>query len=509
MATSITHKNTGVKNKEVRPDQLAFGEFAINWHESGPFVQVKDADGDIIRVGGVIIQDEQPALGQKGAFWLSLAKDTLFIYTGDNWHPIGGGGDGGGEAPLPPVVNNGKLTIQLEDGTVLGTFTANQAGDGTVTIPASPDPAPPTWEGIEGKPDCFEPCEHEHPATPWPDIPEKPDCFEPCEHTHPPTAWPDIPDKPDCFDPCPHRHDASEIDNLPEPPEPIQPNDGKLTIKDEDDNVLGEFTANQGGDTEVVVPAGGGGGLDCAGVVDCFNNAPIDPARVSIAVNVLKDFFEDPADEPDHWPEGQDHSVYMYADICDPVSHEIIPFVPREEHGHAALSGSILRLPHAYYRPTYCVITPSPPITRLEDAKEIYGEHPDILAIPDLKLFRGKYIKGVTTTDDLWNTGDAVEDPLTDSQTIKLDLPKCDSWTVEETKSGGEWHGCNNWDDLANDGMYFYRFEFAWKRIGTFNLVLLMNHDRKSITIQGDTGGPTYFVNEDLPNIQIKPMEDN
>lgn len=36
------------------------------------------------------------------------------------------------------------------------------------------------------------------------------------------------------------------------------PNDGKLTIKDEDDNVLGEFTANQEGDTEVIIPAGGG-----------------------------------------------------------------------------------------------------------------------------------------------------------------------------------------------------------------------------------------------------------
>jgi hypothetical protein len=44
--------------------------------------------------------------------------------------------------------------------------------------------------------------------------------------------------------------DGSQLTNLP---------DGKLTVKDSDDNVLGEFTANQTGDTEVVIPSGGGG----------------------------------------------------------------------------------------------------------------------------------------------------------------------------------------------------------------------------------------------------------
>ena len=102
---------------------------------------------------------------------------------------------------------------------------------------------------------------------------------------------------------------------------------------------------NRGGvDYRAKVSDLGGGGLDCDGLVDCFNAAPVDPARLSIAVNVLKDFFEDPADKPDHWPERQNHSVYMYADICDPVSHEIIPFVPREEHGHAAVSLSLIHI---------------------------------------------------------------------------------------------------------------------------------------------------------------------
>ena len=232
MATRITQKNTGVKNKPVRKDQIGYGEFAVNWHESGPFVQVKDRDNNIIRVGGVIIQDEQPGLAQKGAFWLSLRKDCLFIYTGDYWHPICGGSDGDDSpAPAPPVVNDGLLTIQTSDGTVLGRFTANQAGDTVVTLPDPPQPVPPEWGEITNKPDCFPPCDHDHDF--------------------------------------------------------LEPNDGKLTIKDEDGDVLGEFTANQEGDTEVVIPAASTAGPPAWGEItdkpDCFepcdHTHPTEPVK--------------------------------------------------------------------------------------------------------------------------------------------------------------------------------------------------------------------------------------
>lgn len=41
---------------------------------------------------------------------------------------------------------------------------------------------------------------------------------------------------------------------------PLSAKDGKLTIKNEDGDIIGEFTANQAGDTEIVIAAGGGGG---------------------------------------------------------------------------------------------------------------------------------------------------------------------------------------------------------------------------------------------------------
>ena len=147
MATRLTNKNTGIKNKPIRPDQLGLGEIAINNHESGAFLQVKNNLGEIIRVGGVIIQDEQPGLAQKGAFWLSLSKDTLFVFTGTHWHPLAGAGEEGPAAPpefVPP--GNGTLSIVGPDGATVGTFTANQAVNTTINLP------PPKWAEIQDLP---------------------------------------------------------------------------------------------------------------------------------------------------------------------------------------------------------------------------------------------------------------------------------------------------------------------------------------------------------------------
>ena len=218
MAVKLIHKNSGVKNKPASPSQLDYGEIAINWHESGPFLQVKDSQNEIIRVGGVIIQDNQPVLAQKGAFWVS--GNELYLYNGTAWILIAGGGGGsdftactnGGleydgaqdcwkidEAWLlqwandnrPDMVEPGDGTLTLKDsnGDTLGVFTANQTGDTEIIIPAGP------------------------------------------------TDWNDIINKPDI-------------------------GDGPLTIKDANGTTLGTFTANQQGSTEINLPAGFSGDYD-------------------------------------------------------------------------------------------------------------------------------------------------------------------------------------------------------------------------------------------------------
>ena len=81
-----------------------------------------------------------------------------------------------------PDVNDGKLTISDADGNVLGEFTANQAGDTPIQLPA----------GFSGDYD-------------------------------------DLTNKPDI-------------------------GDGKITIVDADGDPVGEFTVNQAGNTEIILP---------------------------------------------------------------------------------------------------------------------------------------------------------------------------------------------------------------------------------------------------------------
>ena len=50
--------------------------------------------------------------------------------------------------------------------------------------------------------------------------------------------------------------DYADLTNKPVIPDPVVPGDGKLTIMDEEANVLGEFTANQNSGSVVVIPSG-------------------------------------------------------------------------------------------------------------------------------------------------------------------------------------------------------------------------------------------------------------
>ena len=96
----------------------------------------------------------------------------------------------------PPAPGDGKLTISNADGSEAGVFTANQAGDVTVTLPA----------GFSGD-------------------------------------YNDLENKPE----------------IPEVPEIPEPGDGKLTINNADGSEAGTFTANQSGDVTITLPAGASG----------------------------------------------------------------------------------------------------------------------------------------------------------------------------------------------------------------------------------------------------------
>ena len=130
MAVKILHKRSAVQFKNATGAQVELGELAINYHESGPRLQVKNTAGEIVQVGGVYFNaagGDAPGDPLEGALW--VRGDSLFIFDGTTWIEIAGGGGGGG----------GTITVIGGDGieaTTIGT---------TVTVTADLD----TSRGLE------------------------------------------------------------------------------------------------------------------------------------------------------------------------------------------------------------------------------------------------------------------------------------------------------------------------------------------------------------------------
>ena len=81
MAVKILHKRSAVEFKNATGAQLEFGELALNYNESGPYLQCKDTAGEIINLGGVYLTDataDAPGDPLPGRLW--LRGDVLYIW---------------------------------------------------------------------------------------------------------------------------------------------------------------------------------------------------------------------------------------------------------------------------------------------------------------------------------------------------------------------------------------------------------------------------------------------
>lgn len=85
MAVRHTLKNSNVQFRNATANQLGFGELALNYHESGPYLQCKDADGNIVQLGGTYVSATAPLNPIKGKQWLNSSNDRLYIYSGSAW----------------------------------------------------------------------------------------------------------------------------------------------------------------------------------------------------------------------------------------------------------------------------------------------------------------------------------------------------------------------------------------------------------------------------------------
>ena len=112
MAVQIILKNSSAEDKRPTPAQLANGEIALNYNAAGAFLTCEDTDGNIQQVGGVKISEVAPDSPVKQTLWFQPSSLTLFIYDGDSFLPIAGGGDGGGGTPgggITTIIGNNGI----------------------------------------------------------------------------------------------------------------------------------------------------------------------------------------------------------------------------------------------------------------------------------------------------------------------------------------------------------------------------------------------------------------
>ena len=127
MAVKILHKHSNVEFKSATGAQLEYGELAVNYHESGPYLQCKDAAGEVVQLGGVFFGEDADPPGEPlpGKWWLNSAG-KLYLFNGASWVEITGTSSGGGGG-------GSSITVLGGDG-----INANTIGS-TVTLTADLD----------------------------------------------------------------------------------------------------------------------------------------------------------------------------------------------------------------------------------------------------------------------------------------------------------------------------------------------------------------------------------
>ena len=129
MAVQIIHKNSAVKDKSVTAAQISYGELAINYDSTGPYLQAKADDNTIWRVGGVTVDSDAPGSPLEGTFWFNTASDQLFLRADGAWHSVGSGGGSGGSGDVDQLIGGDGIDIAPASGIGTVTITVDQ-GEG-------------------------------------------------------------------------------------------------------------------------------------------------------------------------------------------------------------------------------------------------------------------------------------------------------------------------------------------------------------------------------------------
>ena len=221
----IRLKNTNVAGKVPAADQLDTAELCIQLKDKKLFS--KDADGNVFAVAGANAIEEvnlgYTAAADKGTVTNDAGADAEL--------PLATSSEAGLMSPAAfgvldgiTAIGDGTISIVDSSGGAVGSFTTNQAGNDTISLPA----------GFSGD---------------YNDLTNQPTIGDGTITITKADGTP--------LGSFSTNQTGDDTIALPASVVPSAPGDGRLTIKDADGNVLGEFTADQatGVDTEIDLPA--------------------------------------------------------------------------------------------------------------------------------------------------------------------------------------------------------------------------------------------------------------
>ena len=90
--TKILHIRSAVQSKVPQPDDLEYGELAVNYHSGSPALYIKTNDGNVVKMAPGAVQSgptPPPSGNSVGDIFFDTSLNSLVYWDGSQWVPVG------------------------------------------------------------------------------------------------------------------------------------------------------------------------------------------------------------------------------------------------------------------------------------------------------------------------------------------------------------------------------------------------------------------------------------